>query len=79
MWIQIVYVKIPPGRGCGFVQYVQRSSAETAIAKMQGEDIKGCKVGRRIREPTLSDGHYTLRPRVVTRCRDAGADGHFTS
>jgi hypothetical protein len=41
---QIVYVKIPPGRGCGFVQYVQRSSAETAISKMQGEDVKGCKV-----------------------------------
>lgn len=41
---QIVYVKIPPGRGCGFVQYVQRQSAETAISRMQGGDVKGCKV-----------------------------------
>ncbi|TFJ87011.1 hypothetical protein NSK_001345 [Nannochloropsis salina CCMP1776] len=40
----IIYVKIPPGRGCGFVQYVNRTSAETAIAKMQGVDVRGCKV-----------------------------------
>jgi len=41
---EIVYVKIPPGRGCGFVQYVLRASAELAIAKMQGGDVQGCKV-----------------------------------
>jgi hypothetical protein len=43
---QIVYVKIPPGRGCGFVQYVQRAAAEAAIAQLQGGDIGGCKVSR---------------------------------
>ena len=31
----IVYVKIPPGKGCGFVQYVQRSAAEQAMQVMQ--------------------------------------------
>eukprot|EP00891_Asterochloris_glomerata_P007277 jgi/Astpho2/7277/Aster-01583 len=33
----IVYVKIPPGKGCGFVQYVQRSAAEQAMQVMQGQ------------------------------------------
>ena len=42
--LQIVYVKIPPGRGCGFVQYVSRASAEEAISAMQGGDVNGCKV-----------------------------------
>ncbi|KAI7903282.1 uncharacterized protein BX663DRAFT_551578 [Cokeromyces recurvatus] len=32
----IVYVKIPPGKGCGFVQYVSRISAEQAIERMNG-------------------------------------------
>ncbi len=31
----IVYTKIPPGKGCGFVQFVQRPAAETAMAQMQ--------------------------------------------
>lgn len=33
----IVYVKIPPGKGCGFVQFVSRSSAEAAMAAMSGQ------------------------------------------
>lgn len=40
----IVYVKIPVGKGCGFVQYVDRISAETAIAKMQGFPISNSRV-----------------------------------
>lgn len=40
----IVYVKIPVGKGCGFVQYVDRISAETAIAKMQGFPIGSSRV-----------------------------------
>ncbi len=31
----IVYTKIPPGKGCGFVQFVQRPAAESAMAQMQ--------------------------------------------
>lgn len=33
---EVSYVKIPPGKGCGFVQYVTRQSAERAIEKMNG-------------------------------------------
>lgn len=33
---EVVYTKIPPGKGCGFVQFVHRQSAEMAIAQMNG-------------------------------------------
>jgi len=33
----IIYVKIPQGKGCGFVQYVLRSSAERAMMAMNGK------------------------------------------
>ncbi|KAI9468513.1 MAG: hypothetical protein EXX96DRAFT_590902 [Benjaminiella poitrasii] len=33
---EIVYVKIPPNKGCGFVQYMSRVSAEQAIERMNG-------------------------------------------
>ncbi|XP_050225075.1 polyadenylate-binding protein RBP47B' [Mercurialis annua] len=36
---EIVYVKIPMGRGCGFVQFATRASAEEAIQRMQGHVI----------------------------------------
>ncbi|KAF2312037.1 hypothetical protein GH714_027833 [Hevea brasiliensis] len=36
---EIVYVKIPVGRGCGFVQFGARTSAEEAIQRMQGHVI----------------------------------------
>lgn len=36
---EIVSVKIPPTRGCGFVQFTTRISAEEAIQKMQGATI----------------------------------------
>ncbi|ORX60611.1 RNA-binding domain-containing protein [Hesseltinella vesiculosa] len=36
---EITYVKIPPGKGCGFVQYISRASAETAIERMNGFQI----------------------------------------
>ncbi|KAH7624390.1 hypothetical protein Ndes2526B_g00582 [Nannochloris sp. 'desiccata'] len=32
----IIYVKIPAGKGCGFVQFVLRTSAERAMAAMNG-------------------------------------------
>lgn len=36
---ELVYVKIPAGRGCGFVQFGTRTSAEEAIQRMQGTVI----------------------------------------
>ncbi|KAG7818113.1 hypothetical protein KL928_003114 [Ogataea angusta] len=41
----ISYVKIPPGKNCGFVQFFHRASAEMAISEMQGYDIGGgCRI-----------------------------------
>lgn len=40
----IVYVKIPPNKGCGFVQYVTRQSAETAIEQMNGFQIGSSRI-----------------------------------
>lgn len=33
----IIYVKIPAGKGCGFVQFVLRTAAERAMATMNGQ------------------------------------------
>lgn len=41
---EIVYVKIPPGKGCGFVQYVSRTSAELAIQQMNGYQIGNSRI-----------------------------------
>ncbi|OWZ03217.1 hypothetical protein PHMEG_00025089 [Phytophthora megakarya] len=40
---EIVSVKVPPGRGCGFVQYTTKEAAEVAIAQMNGTVISGVK------------------------------------
>jgi len=34
---EIIYVKIPHGKGCGFVQFVLRTAAERAIMAMNGK------------------------------------------
>jgi RNA recognition motif-containing protein len=41
---EITYVKIPPGKGCGFVQFVQRHAAEMAINQMKGYPIGNSRV-----------------------------------
>jgi hypothetical protein len=41
---EIVSVKVPPGRGCGFVQYASKDAAEVAIAQMNGTVVNGAKV-----------------------------------
>ena len=33
----MIYVKVPPGKGCGFVQYVHRPVAEVAMSTMQAQ------------------------------------------
>lgn len=37
----IIYVKIPAGKGCGFVQFVLRVAAEQALAAMNGQALGG--------------------------------------
>ncbi|KAI9096257.1 hypothetical protein DFS34DRAFT_581585 [Phlyctochytrium arcticum] len=41
---EIIYTKIPAGKGCGFVQFVHRQSAEMALAQMDGFMIGGSRV-----------------------------------
>lgn len=41
---EVTYVKIPPGKGCGFVQYMHRQSAEMAIAQLNGVQIGNSRV-----------------------------------
>ncbi|KAI8475968.1 MAG: hypothetical protein J3K34DRAFT_516890 [Monoraphidium minutum] len=36
---EIVYTKIPAGKGCGFVQFVERPAAEMAMAALNGQVI----------------------------------------
>ncbi|MBW0474087.1 hypothetical protein O181_013802 [Austropuccinia psidii MF-1] len=38
---EITYVKIPPNKGCGFVQFVRRADAEQAMIKMHDFPIHG--------------------------------------
>ncbi|KAF7304575.1 hypothetical protein HMN09_00860200 [Mycena chlorophos] len=38
---EIHYVKVPPGKNCGFVQFVRKEDAERAIERMQGFALGG--------------------------------------
>lgn len=40
----IVYIKIPPGKGCGFVQFDLRQSADLAIQELNGFTIGGSRL-----------------------------------
>lgn len=37
-------MKVPPGKGCGFVQYTTREAAEVAINQMNGAVVGGVKI-----------------------------------
>ncbi|KAF9995873.1 hypothetical protein BGZ80_000367 [Entomortierella chlamydospora] len=58
---EITYVKIPPGKGCGFVQFVHRHSAEMAINQLNGYQIGNSRVrlswGRAQNEPKPMSPH----------------------
>jgi RNA recognition motif-containing protein len=61
MFGDITYVKIPLGKGCGFVQFVHRQSAEMAINQLNGYQIgKGCAL--------LSYLHQLLISAPVLKC-----------
>ena len=38
---EIIYTKIPQGKGCGFVQFVDRKAAEGALREMNGQSLGG--------------------------------------
>mmetsp|Transcript_5382 Transcript_5382/g.11823 ORF Transcript_5382/g.11823 Transcript_5382/m.11823 type:complete len:327 (-) Transcript_5382:2030-3010(-) len=58
----IVYVKIPQGKGCGFVQFVDRRAAEVAMSEMSGAIIGNSAVriswGRASNKPGHAGGTY---------------------
>lgn len=41
---EISYVKIPPGKGCGFVAFLRKSEAQNAIDKLQGFRLAGSSI-----------------------------------
>ncbi|EPQ28341.1 uncharacterized protein PFL1_04168 [Pseudozyma flocculosa PF-1] len=41
---EITYVKIPPGKGCGFVQFVHKADAERAINLMNGFPVGNARI-----------------------------------
>jgi RNA recognition motif-containing protein len=41
---EITYIRILPGKGCGFVHFVQRLAAEMAINQMQGYPIANSRI-----------------------------------
>lgn len=41
---EIVYTKIPQGKGCGFVQFVSRPAAEYAMQEMNGHPLGGMPI-----------------------------------
>ena len=69
---EITYVKIPPGKGCGFVQFVHRHAAEMAINQMQGYPIGNSRV-------RLSWGRSQNNSGVGTPYRPAPPPPHYMS
>ncbi|AEO70667.1 uncharacterized protein THITE_2132116 [Thermothielavioides terrestris NRRL 8126] len=67
---EITYVKIPPGKGCGFVQFVHRHAAEMAINQMQGYPIGNSRV-------RLSWGRSQNNSGVHTPYRPAPPPPHY--
>ncbi|RCH93257.1 hypothetical protein CU097_012898 [Rhizopus azygosporus] len=61
----IVYVKIPQGKGCGFVQYTTRSSAELAIQQMNGYQIGNSNIrlswGTRNHQKQADPSYFSLQ------------------
>lgn len=67
---EVTYVKIPAGKGCGFVQYVSRASAEQAIEKMNGFVIGTSRIrlswgrsqaDKNLSSPPLSTSHAIIQ------------------
>ncbi|KAI8322804.1 RNA-binding domain-containing protein, partial [Martensiomyces pterosporus] len=41
---EVVYCKIPPNRGCGFVTFAKRANAETAMRALNGHTLGGSRI-----------------------------------
>ncbi|KAK9847090.1 hypothetical protein WJX84_006398 [Apatococcus fuscideae] len=67
----IIYTKIPAGKGCGFVQFVHRTSAEHAMTSMNQQPI-GSSIAR------ISWGRSANKPSPTTPYAAQGAGSAYT-
>ncbi|KAK9706433.1 hypothetical protein RND81_07G124100 [Saponaria officinalis] len=67
---ELVHVKIPVGKQCGFVQFTSRSSAEEALSAMNGAQLGG-------RNVRLSWGHNTSNRRPQAEQNQWNAAGYY--
>jgi hypothetical protein len=70
----VVYTKIPQGKGCGFVQFINRPDAEAAMAEMNGQMVGSSAI-------RISWGRSTSRTAILqAQLRPApGALGGYTA
>lgn len=69
----IVYTKIPQGKGCGFVQFVARPAAEMAMQEMMGTMLGGMAIriswGRSTGKPpgmgAAGTAHHSVAPHAA--------------
>lgn len=66
----VVYTKIPQGKGCGFVQFVNRGDAEAAMAEMNGQVIGSSAI-------RISWGRSTSRAAALQQPGRPGLLGAF--
>lgn len=72
---EIIYVKIPPGKGCGFVQFVSRQSAEMAIDQMNGYQIGSCRI--RLSWGKSQNQPHTLKKDMTSKVHPFDQDEGF--
>ena len=66
---ELIYVKVPPGKGCGFVQYVHRPCAEAALMQMQGQYVGKQPVRTPLRPRILRSRAKAKAPQPCTPAR----------
>jgi hypothetical protein len=66
----VVYTKIPQGKGCGFVQFVNRADAEAAMGEMNGQVIGSSAI-------RISWGRSTSRAAALQQQLRPGMLGAF--
>ncbi len=78
----IIYTKIPAGKGCGFVQFVHRTSAEHAMTSMNqqpiGSSIARISWGRSANKPSPTTP-YAAQVRISASLRLSSQIEHVPS
>ncbi|CAN1353826.1 Polyadenylate-binding protein RBP45 [Linum perenne] len=67
---QLVHVKIPAGKRCGFVQYANRSSAEEALNRLNGAEVSGQSI-------RLSWGRNSSNKQVISTSSSLHLPGYY--